>query len=86
MKVELKANLQPKPTKWTEVEIQFLLKYYPRYKENDLRITTGVLRGHLQNRTMSAISKKYWSIMGCEHKEKIELNQLEFSFKRQQLL
>jgi hypothetical protein len=80
MKVELRANLQPIPKKWSKTEIVFLLKYYPLYKAGHHRYTASVLRGALQGRTMAAISKKYWSIMGGLHSKKPNVNQYLFDF------
>lgn len=78
--VKLQANLQPKAQKWSKVEIACLLKLYPLYKAGNSRITAGVLRGHLGSRTMSAISKKYWTIMGSDHKKRVNINQRNFDF------
>ncbi len=85
MRVQLKANLQPVPKKWSEVEIRLLLKLYPLYKAGNQRYTAGVLRGHLQSRTMAAISKKYWEIMGSTHIKRENINQMNFDFLQEKL-
>jgi len=78
--VEMRANLQPEAQKWSDIEIRFLLRFYPQYKNGDRNMTSSTLRSHLKSRTMSAISKKYWSIMGSDRKEKIDIHQLQFNF------
>lgn len=83
--VNFRAELQLEPCKWSRIEIEFLLRFYPKYKEGNLDTTAGFIRGHLHNRTMIAISNKYWSIMGSEKKEKIAKNQFEFDFYRKKL-
>lgn len=84
-KVILQANLQPTPKKWSKTEIIFLLKYYPLYKSGNQKYTAGVIRGNLQSRSMAAISKKYWEIMGSEHIKKIDINQVLFDFAQDKL-
>jgi len=49
------------------------------------KYNAGVLRGNLQSRSMAAISKKYWEIMGSEHKKKIDINQRLFDFAQDKL-
>ena len=83
--IKLQANLQPIPKKWAEVEINFLLKFYPLYKNGSLKYNASFLRGNLKSRTMSAISKKYWSICGSIHKQRTNINQRLFDFAQDKL-
>ena len=83
--IQFRAELQPKPKKWERNEIMFLLKYYPMYKSGNLRYNAGVIRGHLQNRTMAAISKKYWEIMGSDRKPRTNVNQFRFDFDQEKI-
>jgi len=57
----------------------------PIYKAGNQRYTAGVLRGHLQSRTMAAISKKYWEIMGSTHIKRENINQMNFDFLQEKL-
>ncbi len=83
--IQLRARIQNKSQKWDKVEVDALLKYYPLYKSGNQRYSPGVLRGMLKSRTMSAISKKYWSIMGSEHKQKDNIQQVKFDFLQEKL-
>ena len=80
MKVKFQATLQPNPHKWENKEIAFLLKYYPLYKAGSQKYTASWLRGQLKSRSMAALSKKYWEIMGSEHKPRYDTNQFKFDF------
>jgi len=83
--VILQANIQPEPRQWTKVEINFLLKFYPLYKAHSHKYNASFLRGNLQNRTMAAISKKFWTICGSEHKPKYDINQEHFDFAQDKI-
>ena len=77
--VELRANFEPKPKKWTPLETKLLLRLWKQYQLGAL--TAGQLRGQLQSRTMSAINKKLWTILGKQGKGKREnIDQRKFDF------
>lgn len=84
--LDLKANYFQTPKEWTQVEIAFLIKYYPLYKQGSTKWTASTLRGNLQSRTMSAISKKYWSIMGSTITPNEDINQNKFDFAQEKLV
>lgn len=70
---------------WTPAEKALLRRVFPRYKEGEF---TGYgLRGMFRGRSMSAISKKYWSIYGKSGKRKglDEINQIKFDFAQEKL-
>ena len=83
--VKLQADFFKKPQTWTKGEIIFLLRYYPLYKHNPSHYTASTLRGHLKSRTMSAISKKYWSICGATGKKHEDPKQYVMDFYRDRI-
>lgn len=48
--------------KWEPFEEALMLRLYPKYKQGS--ITAQVLRHSLKERTIAAISKKYWTFEG----------------------
>lgn len=82
--IQLQGGIIHGPQDWEAKEVLFLLKYYPKYKSGNSNYNGSWIRGHLKSRTLAAISKKYWTLVGRTTTTELNPNQqcMPFLFER----